>query len=201
MENLLKQLKKYYESVHPPQKLANSGWEDLSRRIDKDNFVKRNPYRFFFSRLSFAALLFILFFSAGSLGIYQAAKKSLPGSPFYPVRKTVENLQSAVSGNHQLIINERARDVLESTMSGSFKNLEKSVDEYQKSLENLKKEKEDDKEKRKTQDLLKIQEETLKNLKSEVSTHSSGQIEKAYESVKETRKEIEDGKKEENGKD
>lgn len=197
MDKTLRHFNKIYQNTHPPAKMESNGWQDLLTRIEEDEILRAAP-RFPFPRYAFLFLAFLFVFSPLTYGFYRAARKSLPGTPLYPVRTTVESLVSEVSGNRQIIINERANDLVESTKSASPKNLDKSLEEYHKSLEKIKQEKERvEEEKQKMEDALKLQEETFRKLRKQIASSSAHTIEQALEAVKETRREIGNGKKEE----
>lgn len=194
MDNLFKQLKQQYRETKIPHKLETSGWQDLLSRME-DEEINTPPYaKFPIPRFAFILILLLFVFSTGTYGFYQAARKSLPGQPLYPVKETIVNIVSNVSGNRQMIINERAEDLIKATGSAAPKYLDRTLEEYNKSLENLKKHKEEtDKEEQKLEKTLKKHEEMLENLK--ISSSSGQIINKAIENIREIRKGLNDDNK------
>lgn len=131
---LLKNLKEEYKKIKIPTRLETGGWDALYSRMQKPRvgiFVN-----IWMSRV-FVAVLVALVIVGGTLGAFGVVSASMPGSPFYPVKRFGEELIEKTTGNSQPAIENRKTEIvnLVEDMEEDLGVLEKTVEEYTKKVE------------------------------------------------------------------
>ena len=111
LEEFLKEAKKDYMGVKPPERVSLYGWLELREKLDKRLGLK-DILVWFFVRPALAIALAVVLLVGGGAGLIRAANGSLPGDSLYPVKRTYENIASAVTGNHEIKIEGRANEII-----------------------------------------------------------------------------------------
>lgn len=127
-EEYINNLKVKYQKLEAPMHLRESGWEELSKRLEPAPFVAR---RFWVMRFAFIAGILLLI-SGGFFGFYKIASASLPGDLLYPVKRFSEKVSEKTTGNNQAAIDNRAQEIvtLAQRKDVKTKELKKTVQEY-----------------------------------------------------------------------
>lgn len=134
IEKKLIKFKKNYQDTNPSEKFLKDGWQDLQGKIM--DLEKAQIRRGFFYFRPFAFLVLTIFFlTAVSAGIIQASQKSLPGQPLYPIKRTSEDILSAVSGGNVVKVENRAKEVVELNKKNEPEQVSKAVEEYKKAVD------------------------------------------------------------------
>lgn len=108
LEEYLNVLKKEYERVDVTWHLKMSGWEELGKRID---ILSPAPKRSLWLNFAVAFALVLLFI--GSLfGTYKVSLAAMPGNMLYPVKILSEKLVEKASGSNQVVIDNRANEII-----------------------------------------------------------------------------------------
>jgi len=111
LEEFFKEAKKDYMGVKPPERVSLYGWLELREKLDKKLGLK-DILVWFFVRPALAIALAVVLLVGGGAGLIRAANGSLPGDSLYPVKRTYENIASAVTGNHEIKIEGRANEII-----------------------------------------------------------------------------------------
>lgn len=132
LEEFLKEAKKDYLGVKPPERVSLYGWLELRDRLDKRLGVK-DMLVWFLVRPGLAFALALVLLVGGGAGLISAANASLPGDSLYPVKRVYENIASAVTGNHEIKVEGRANEIiiLSQKEEESTEKLKEAVIEYE----------------------------------------------------------------------
>jgi len=132
LEEFLKEAKKDYMGVKPPERVSLYGWLELREKLDKRLGLK-DVLVWFFVRPALAIALAVVLLVGGGAGLIRAANGSLPGDSLYPVKRTYENIASAVTGNHEIKVEGRANEIiiLSQKEEESTERLKEAVIQYQ----------------------------------------------------------------------
>jgi len=132
LEEFLKEAKKDYMGVKPPERVSLYGWLELREKLDKRLGLK-DILVWFFVRPALAIALAVVLLVGGGAGLIRAANGSLPGDSLYPVKRTYENIASAVTGNHEIKVEGRANEIiiLSQKEEESTERLKEAVIQYQ----------------------------------------------------------------------
>lgn len=127
-EEYLKELKTKYQNIETPLHLRESGWEELSGKLEPAPLVNR---RLWVMRFAFISGI-ILVISGAFFGFYQVAAASLPGDLLYPVKKFSENIVQRATGDNQIVIDHRAEEIVNLAREKEVKTqeLQQAVQEY-----------------------------------------------------------------------
>lgn len=138
----LDKLKKTYLATEPSHRLVKFGWANLEALLEK----RKTPEPALFAWQAFPRFLIfaavVLLVAAGAfLGLAKVAQAALPGEPLYPVKRWSENIISVVSPRSYVKVENRAREILDiSKGQKESKFLDKTVEEYQKAVQETRKE-------------------------------------------------------------
>ena len=132
LEEFFKEAKKDYLGVKPPERVSLYGWLELREKLDKRLGLK-DVLVWFFVRPALAIALAVVLLVGGGAGLIRAANGSLPGDSLYPVKRTYENIASAVTGNHEIKVEGRANEIiiLSQKEEESTERLKEAVIQYQ----------------------------------------------------------------------
>ena len=132
LEEFFKEAKKDYLGVKPPERVSLYGWLELREKLDKKLGLK-DILVWFFVRPALAIALAVVLLVGGGAGLIRAANGSLPGDSLYPVKRTYENIASAVTGNHEIKVEGRANEIiiLSQKEEESTERLKEAVIQYQ----------------------------------------------------------------------
>ena len=132
LEEFFKEAKKDYLGVKPPERVSLYGWLELREKLDKRLGLK-DILVWFFVRPALAIALAVVLLVGGGAGLIRAANGSLPGDSLYPVKRTYENIASAVTGNHEIKVEGRANEIiiLSQKEEESTERLKEAVIQYQ----------------------------------------------------------------------
>lgn len=184
IEDKLEKLRKDYISIHPRDEFSQRGWLDLRERID----VGPKPIFIFppvlARSLVFAAfILFIL--AGGGITLVQAAQRSLPGEPLYPVKRLSEDITVKLTGNSRGKVSNRAQEIIDLVKKDKDGDrLEKAAQEYRETV--LETKQEIEKSGKNEEEFEKILEEQEKQFKEAIKKGSSSQnqLEEAIDAAK-----------------
>lgn len=127
-EQYINSLKAKYQKLEAPMHLRESGWEELSKRLEPAPFVTR---RFWLMRFAFVTGILLLV-SGGFFGFYKIASASLPGDFLYPVKRFSERVSEKATGNNQTAIDNRAQEIVTLAQQKEVRSeeLKQTVQEY-----------------------------------------------------------------------
>ncbi len=134
----LENIKEEYKKIKTPTRLEAGGWDALYSRMQKPRmgvFVSIWMSRVFVTVLAALVIVGSVF---GAFGMVSA---SMPGTPFYPLKRFGEELIEKTTGNSQPAIENRKEEIvsLVEDMENDSEVLEETVEEYTR---RVKKEKE-----------------------------------------------------------
>lgn len=124
-------LRRKYEEAEPPIRVKLYGWNEIVGKLEERQRPVFGP-RFRFAFLTIAVLVLGLF----SLGLFKVAQASMPGSPFYPIKRLSETLVNKANGNNQASIDNRAAEIvtLAKQREKDSQKLESVVVEYKRAV-------------------------------------------------------------------
>ncbi len=132
IEEKLEKVRKSYIGQAVPSYLINDGWRDLYTKLD---LQKGLNFRLIFGRaLIFASVALV--FLGSVVGAAQAAK---PGNALYPVKLLSDDIVAKVAGKPEIKIERRGQDIIDLS-NNSKEQINEATNEYQKSLDETKKE-------------------------------------------------------------
>lgn len=181
LEEFLKEAKKDYMGVKPPERVSLYGWLELRDKLDKRLGVKEMLV-WFFVRPALAVALAVVLLIGGGAGLIRAASGSLPGDSLYPVKRTYENIASAVTGNHEIKVEGRANEIiiLSQKEEESSQKLKEAVIEYQVTVAEVE-QKVNEEERKSLKETLKRQKKEFERIYEE--SQSRDEIKKAIEAA------------------
>lgn len=201
LEQFLKEAKKDYMGVKPPERVSLYGWLELRDKLDKRLGVKEMLV-WFFVRPALAVALAVVLLVGGGAGLIRAASGSLPGDSLYPVKRTYENIASAVTGNHEIKVEGRANEIiiLSQKEEESSQKLKEAVIEYEVTVAAVQQEVNEE-ERKSLKETLKRQKKEFERIYEE--SESRDEIKKAIEAADDDDEDEEDvkGQEDEHGKE
>ncbi|OGD97475.1 hypothetical protein A3H87_04855 [Candidatus Curtissbacteria bacterium RIFCSPLOWO2_02_FULL_42_37] len=140
LEEKLEKLRKSYIAIHPRDEFAKRGWHELYERLE----TKPKPSLIFAPALArslvFAALLLFIL-TGGGITLVQAAQRSLPGEPFYPVKRLSEDIGAKLTANSRGKVENRGQEIIDLVKKDKdSQRLEKAAQEYEKIVSETKQE-------------------------------------------------------------
>jgi hypothetical protein len=179
LSELLKEAKKDYLAVKPPERVTTYGWLELREKLDK-KFSLREFLFWFLVRPAFATALSILLLTGFAGAVLVSAQNSLPGETLYPVKRISEDVVASVTGSKMIKLEGRAQEIiiLSQKEDEDSDRLKESVIEYEVTVAKVE---------------AKVEEEEKKDIEETLEKHKS-EFERIYESSKskeEIRKAIE----------
>lgn len=141
IENYLTKLKEEYQSLNPSDEQVIGGWLDVEKNLENKDIYKSFYYPFWGRRFLFVAVsIFII--AGGFVGLSTIAQAALPGEPLYPIKRVSESVVTAVTGNHQAKVDNRAEEIvgLSHKDEQNTEALEKTVEEYKQTVEETRQE-------------------------------------------------------------
>lgn len=180
-------LKNSYKRVQAPVHLQESGWDRLYQKIQEQD--RGFSLKIWISRISFVAIITILVVSS-MLGLFKVASAAMPGSQFYPIKKLGEKVIEATTGNYEVAIDNRAKEIvnLASEKEITTTVLEKTVKEYSQTVQKTKIQVEEDDDDEKKANLNKKLSEHGKRFDKAAQENPSAQKE-LKEAIRATRQE------------
>lgn len=134
IEDQLKQIRKKYLSVKPPQDLEQYGWLALRKEIEAQEGRRFKVLPAFARSFTFMTIAVVIL-GAVLVGLVQASQGSLPGDSLYPLKRFSETAVIIVSGDKQIRVEKRAEDVI--GVAEEKKDavlLKEAIKEYQKAV-------------------------------------------------------------------
>jgi len=181
LEEFFKEARKDYQAVKPPERVSVYGWLELRERLDKRTGIK-DILVWFFVRPAVAVALAIVLLVGGGAGLIRAANGALPGDSLYPVKRTYENIASAVTGNHEIKVESRANEIiiLSQKEEENSQKLQEAVIEYEMTVAEVE-QKVNEEEKKSLKEILKRQKKEFERIYEE--SRSQDEIKKAIEAA------------------
>jgi len=181
LEEFFKEAKKDYLGVKPPERVSLYGWLELREKLDKRLGLK-DVLVWFFVRPALAIALAVVLLVGGGAGLIRAANGSLPGDSLYPVKRTYENIASAVTGNHEIKVEGRANEIiiLSQKEEESTERLKEAVIQYQMTVAQVE-EKVNEEERKSLKETLRRQKKEFERIYEK--SRSRDEIKKAIEAA------------------
>ncbi len=174
-EQIIEKIKKEYLSHRPSENQAIRGWEELYDKLQLQREVLNfSPVR---PALAFAALIILLFAS-----VFTISRTARPGDSLYAAKVLSDRVISEVTGNYEANVEGRTQDVIEA--SDSSEGIDEAIKQYEKTLEDAKKEAD---KKGKSQEYRKFLEEQEQKLDETIRAKPQNQY-KLNEAIKHTRR-------------
>lgn len=134
MDNPLEEYRKYYINQTVPDKFIQNGWLNLESRLleqDKTSLTSN-----LYSHIIFISFLVAFLLFSSLVGAAQAAH---PSTPLYPLKLLTEEAVVKLSGNNRIKIERRVQEVIDASKASSA-SAQVSLDNYQNTLDQVKKE-------------------------------------------------------------
>ena len=181
LEEFFKEAKKDYMGVKPPERVSLYGWLELREKLDKKLGLK-DILVWFFVRPALAIALAVVLLVGGGAGLIRAANGSLPGDSLYPVKRTYENIASAVTGNHEIKVEGRANEIiiLSQKEEENDQKLKEAVIQYQMTVAQVE-EKVNEEERKSLKETLRRQKKEFERIYEK--SRSRDEIKKAIEAA------------------
>lgn len=182
LSELLKEAKKDYLAVKPPERVTSYGWLELREKLDK-KFSLRELLFWFLVRPVFATALSILLLTGFAGAVFVSAQNSLPGETLYPVKRISEDVLSSITGSKVIKLEGRAQEIiiLSQKEDEDSDRLKESVIEYEVTVAKVE-EKAEEEEKKDIEETLEKHKEEFEKIYKE--TKSKEEIRKAIEATK-----------------
>lgn len=132
MEKYLNNLKTEYLKTEPNLNFRLNGFTQIESKLEN-----REPHGFLVFRRYALAITFVLVFAVLSFGSFKVVEAALPGTTLYPVKILSEKIINKVSGNNQISIDNRAKEIITLTKEDKENSdeIKSTVKEYTKNVE------------------------------------------------------------------
>ena len=182
LSELLKEAKKDYLSVKPPERVTSYGWLELREKLDKKLSFRELAF-LFLVRPAFATALSIILLTGFAGAVLVSAQSSLPGETLYPVKRISEDVLSSITGSKVIKLESRAQEIiiLSQKEDEDSDRLKESVIEYEVTVAKVE-EKVEEEEKKDIEEALEKHKEEFERIYK--NSKSKEEIKKAIEATK-----------------